>query len=77
MKTMLVAVTMLAGFAALGGEVRYVATDGNDSDSGSGEAPFATVARAVESLGDAGGIVYVGGGRLSRCRLYGGGVSLF
>ena len=42
MKTMLVAVTMLAGFAALGGEVRYV-----------------------------------GGGRLSRCRLYGGGVSLF
>lgn len=62
MKTMLVTVAMLAGFAALGGEVRYVATDGNDSDSGSGEAPFATVARAVESLGDAGGIVYVADG---------------
>ena len=65
MKKLVVAVAVgLTAVLARGEAVRYVATNGNDTENDglSEQAPFATIAKAVDDLGETGGRVFVAKG---------------
>lgn len=65
MKKLVFAVAVgLTAVLARGEAVRYVATNGNDTENDglSEQAPFATIAKAVDDLGETGGTVWVADG---------------
>ena len=63
-KLVFVVAVGLTAVLARGEAVRYVATNGNDTENDglSEQAPFATIAKAVDDLGETGGTVWVADG---------------